>query len=385
MGYFADCLASALMSLGAAVRIFDFQKEGEEGLKALSGRSFRAVIDFNSKLPRVRIDDVPLTELIDAPFFDWILDHPLYHHDVLKAVRLSSDFHVLCLDEGHAAYVRKWYPAVRSADMLPLGCSKPAGSMRKRKNRLVFCGTYFDPQEIMRCIENSPDEIRDRSRAMIQLMLADPDMTDENACGTVYGKTGQDFPMKMQMNFLADTYIRFYYREQIIKELADAGVPLDVYGANWEIFRNKFSTTNTTNTMITTGTCGTCGAGFYSEVSYSESLKIQSGYSMVLNMMPWFKAGAHDRVFTAMSGGSMCLTDESDYMEANFEAGKDHVSYDLRNIGEIGNIVCNLLNSPERINEIAICGQEKVMKSHLWVNRASRLLEHIEEAESAGP
>lgn len=35
---------------------------------------------------------------------------------------------------------------------------------------------------------------------------------------------------------------------------------------------------------------------------------------IALNVMPWFKDGAHDRVFTAMLQGTAALTDDSRYL-----------------------------------------------------------------------
>lgn len=45
---------------------------------------YRAVFDFNSLLPRLAMDDgTPVIDLFDGPFYDYIVDHPLFHYNCL--------------------------------------------------------------------------------------------------------------------------------------------------------------------------------------------------------------------------------------------------------------------------------------------------------------
>lgn len=39
--------------------------------------------------------------------------------------------------------------------------------------------------------------------------------------------------------------------------------------------------------------------------------------------MPWFKQGAHDRVFNSMLNGAVCVTDTSGYLKDNFIDGEN--------------------------------------------------------------
>ncbi len=50
-------------------------------------------------------------------------------------------------------------------------------------------------------------------------------------------------------------------------------------------------------------------------------LKAISQAKISLNVMPWFKEGAHDRVFNSMLNGAVCFTDWSLYFEENMKVG----------------------------------------------------------------
>ena len=55
--FFSSCLGKALENAGIEVTWFDFQRQTMKDLEALCGRSFDAVIDYNSKLPGAVLDD----------------------------------------------------------------------------------------------------------------------------------------------------------------------------------------------------------------------------------------------------------------------------------------------------------------------------------------
>jgi hypothetical protein len=358
--FFADQAAEELRKSDCEVTMFECKKDGEAGLEKLFHVPFDAILDFNSKLPRLKVDERPVVDYLNGPVYDWLLDHPLYHHDVLKNIASRHDFHVICLDEGHAEYVRQWYPQVRSVHMMPLGgVEKNDMPWEKKKKDLIFCGTYVDPELIMSCIEKSPEEIRSASLNMIEYLFQHPDSTVEKACRQYYESKecmlkGAAFPLFMQMNFLADTYVRAVYREQAVSLLLKEKIPAKIYGPGWEELAIKI------------GIDKNCFSG---EISYKKSLEIQAEHGIVLNIMPWFKAGAHDRFFTAMSAGSLCLTDSSLYLEKYFREDIDYAGYQLSSMESLPEKAQWLLDHTKQMQEIALSGAEKVRSGHLWKNR----------------
>ena len=55
--YFARSLAKALTNAGHHAELFSCEQEPPEAMERFAGRSYDAVFDFNSELPRLRMED----------------------------------------------------------------------------------------------------------------------------------------------------------------------------------------------------------------------------------------------------------------------------------------------------------------------------------------
>ena len=109
--FFAHQLAAAFDDLGYETTVCEFtsQDDLDAVLSPFFGKKYRAVFDFNSLLPRLAMDDgTPVIDLIDGPFYDYIVDHPLFHYNCLMT--RAKNFHAIVLDEGQADYVKKYHP-----------------------------------------------------------------------------------------------------------------------------------------------------------------------------------------------------------------------------------------------------------------------------------
>lgn len=86
------------------------------------GEHFDGVVDINSKLPYfVLDDDTRLLDALGAPFYNYIVDHPLYHHPGL--VFPLQQYHAIGIDHRHCAYMKKHYPHLQQVAFLPLGAT----------------------------------------------------------------------------------------------------------------------------------------------------------------------------------------------------------------------------------------------------------------------
>jgi spore maturation protein CgeB len=97
-----------------------------------------------------------------------------------------------------------------------------------------------------------------------------------------------------------------------------------------------------------------------------------------LNVMPWFKNGAHDRIFTAMLQKSVSLTDDSQFLREEFTDRKELVFYDLKEWKELPGLVRELLRQPELLQNIADTGYQCANSAHTWRSRAHRLINLLE-------
>ncbi|MCM1264525.1 MAG: glycosyltransferase, partial [Butyrivibrio sp.] len=99
-----------------------------------------------------------------------------------------------------------------------------------------------------------------------------------------------------------------------------------------------------------------------------------------LNVMPWFRDGAHDRIFNSMLNGALCLTDSSVYLDEILHDKTDCRIYSASNMEELPDIVYGLLANPVRLQEMIDNGYALAKESHTWEHRAAVLHEIIETA-----
>ena len=104
-----------------------------------------------------------------------------------------------------------------------------------------------------------------------------------------------------------DLSIRFYFRAEVIARLADSGIKVHTFGAGWDMLECRHP-----ENIITAG-----------NVSSQECLDMISRSKISVNVMPWFKQGAHDRVFNSMLNGCRLCYGYKRISEDNFIDGEN--------------------------------------------------------------
>ena len=98
-------MEEALESIGCEVEYLELSHDDvdydclEDLLPEKEERSrYDAILDINSKLPYLTLEDgSPFLDRLNAPFYNWIVDHPLYHHPGLSFP--LKNYHVLAIDQ----------------------------------------------------------------------------------------------------------------------------------------------------------------------------------------------------------------------------------------------------------------------------------------------
>lgn len=364
--YFADSLARALTKAGCHVEIFSSEQEPPAAMERFVGRSFDAVFDFNSELPRLKMEEGSyFLDQIHAPFYDIILDHPLYHHDTLK--QELSDFHVLCLDENHKNYIKDCYPHIASASLFPVTGEDVAptdSSYPKKELEVLFPGTYTDYREIENSIKTCPSFLGELTKKLIDLMQEQPGLSQETALRHLLPSLEEaeiieeTFPLHMQACFLCDSYLRAYKREQLLLHLAKQNVPLTLCGNGF----GKSPLAAFSHIQI------------LEDVSFSDTFSLFRRSKITLNLLPEFKNGTHDRIYSSLLNHSLCLTDSSPLLKNQFKNGRDLVFYEYQNLDKLTEQIFDLLNSPNQLSEISQNGYFQAKENHSWQARAAYLL-----------
>lgn len=105
-------------------------------------------------------------------------------------------------------------------------------------------------------------------------------------------------------------------------------------------------------------------------------LRAMGDAKISLNIMPWFKEGAHDRVYSGMLSGSVVLSDRSRYMDETIKEGV--CFFDLKEPESLLRKTDEILNQEERSRKIAQEGRAYAEKQHTWEERTNVLIFHIQ-------
>lgn len=156
-----------------------------------------------------------------------------------------------------------------------------------------------------------------------------------------------------------DWAIRMYQRERVVEVLAASGQELYLLGRGWE---NHPSAGLPNVHRID------------DRIPYKDTLAYMGNARINLNVMPWFKAGTHDRIFNALLQKSVPLTDASSWITEHFTDGTDIALYDLKHLEMLPQITQRLLKDSELAEHIIQKGYEKVSRTFTWQNCAGWLL-----------
>jgi len=369
--YFVDCLADAFEKGGYHAEILDFEKVGEEGMEEALCGEYGAVFDFNSNLPQALMEDGRhYLDGFHAPFFQILLDHPMYFHAALKE-ELQEEY-VCCIDEGHVRYVEKYYPDVKKAFLMPIpgiyaGDFENLPPLEERKMDIFLPATYERPEKYEREIAQAIPDIQDGIWDIIEQLKTDPGLSMEEALEKMLVNQEMDCLDRkgkatvFHAHFLADMYINAYYREKAVKELLKCGIKLHVCGQGWEQFEGE----------------GKENLTVIPAVDFKEIGGLMQQAKIVLNIAYAFKNGCHDRVLSTMLAGAVSVTSRNPYMESHF--GEDElVFYQMEELEKLPALLEKLTKDEGRLCNIAGKGYRKAAEKYTWQVRAKELIKLVD-------
>ena len=314
-----------------------------------------------------------LWEQYDIPCYNMLVDHPLYYVDRFE--QLPKDSHLIAIDRDHEQFLRRYYGEYDILGFCPLaGTSLFTDGMEQTKEEWVsnrslpvlFVGNYNDYRQYESYITRINDEYTAFYRGIISELLHHPEKTLTEVARRHCVREMGELSTKgwricyQNLNFI-DLYIRFYEREQVLRAFVEAGIEVHVYGNGYETFEKVSSPF----LHIHGGTD-----------SYGCLTKMQQA-KISLNVMPWFRDGAHDRVFNAMANGSVSMTDDSRYLREILTDGRHLVYYDVAHPEAAAKEAKSLLQQTDKLYEIARNGYEIATGKHLFCHRAKWLLSQM--------
>ncbi len=298
-------------------------------------------------------------------FFLFLVDHPYYRYDWLA--EQHRNLIVSCIDRNHCNFLQKYYKNIDAVQFVPHGgnlSEKPPKPFADREIDVAFFGTCSASNEYKSIVDQMSEDIMKIMDATIARVMqgecipAEEILIQELRSGGIELSEAQLLELFVVLAF-ADTYIRAKQREKLILHLAKLGLEVHVYGNGWE----KDELAQYENIKR------------HGAVSYTEALDIMTNTKIVINKMPLFLDGSHERVFTAMLNGAVCCTDESGYWKQEFIDGESICFYDFQDLDNLENIIKELLLNLDKAGKIAQNGYDIAIHKHQWKNRAEQILE----------
>lgn len=304
-----------------------------------------------------------------------LMDHPLRFHPTMELH--PNRYLQLCCDYNHVDYVRTYF-----SEEVPYAAFLPhAGTFMEqeyvipyaqRKYDILFSGTYYKPQEQWLRIHEwftEEEPMYQFYRVMAEYMITHSAVTTEQAAI----ETIQYFGMQVSERQLKtifrcseplDWMARMYQRERVVQTLAEAGFDIWLLGRGWE---NHPSAGLSNVHRID------------DRIPFAQTLPYMADAKINLNVMPWFKAGTHDRIFNIFLQHSLPLTDSSSWIDQNYIAGEEIAIYDLERLEELPQIAQTLLEDEIRVQQMINRGYEKTSRNFTWVNCVDQILDIVQQ------
>lgn len=376
-GYFSRQIAEAMKEIGHDVFIYDLSRPWSSTEKFFrffeKGNTVLVNFNFHGMSGEVFFldeNDRMIWDALNIPSYNIVVDHPMYYHHFLEKV--PENYHHISIDRNHEKYMERFFPEIVRGPFVPLAGTelypnKSNTPIACRRYDVMMVGNYCAPKTFERFITRIDDEYTAFYYGMIDDLMTNPHRTVEEVAEAhlIYelGEVPEE-ELKKTMAALTfiDLYVRYTLRGRIVQELVDAGIKVHVFGDGWELLPCRHE-----ENLIRMNNLDSVGC-----------LKKLCQTRISLNVMPWFKDGAHDRIFNSMLNGAVCLTDSSVYLDSILHDGVNSSIYSLKQIERLPEIAGKLLADPERMQQIAEEGYRLAKSGHTWAHRARQLHNLIE-------
>ena len=386
--YFSYQLGKTFAKQGYLVFYYDLKDESTSAkrLRKFVRTKDTVLVTFNfeglEKEPGVYKEGVGyIWDEYRIPCYNIAADHPYYYHD--RLVDLPKEYHHISIDKFQEQYFKTFYPEFHHLGFLPLAgtelskeeendivleeCETCKEAENGRYMDVIMTGNYTPPSFCEKHIHWINEEYAAFYQGIIDDLIANPNQTVEAAelfaCEREMGHTPYDeIRIAMHRMIFIDLYVRNYWRGEAVKALVDAGIQVDVFGKGWEELVCEKPENLHIHPQTTSLAC----------LQHLQHAKVS------LNVMPWFKDGAHDRVFNSILNGAVCVSDNSKYLCEELEEGEGVCYYDLKELQKLPYIVQDLLQNKNKMQDIVSKGIEKVRKNHTWDARAKQIIDWIE-------
>lgn len=367
MGAALDEMIKGFLSKGCLVTIMDLLHDDAESLRLRKDwiHDYDLIFSMNMiGLELYKADESQLKPL----FWGYLEDHPFHLHSRLEMVK-GEDIIVSCCDRGHVEYIDQFYPGVKWTCFMPHGGFP--GYMKSvrfedRKYDVVFIGSLTNEEALEKELDKLRSTFGNGVDLLIERVLSDTTVELETIVKNTLFEAGSGFEKENFASIMSvfsslDYYRRFIKRKKLLEELAMAGIRVTIFGNGWEGLSERAQKTHQLMGSIDHHLIG----------------MIMGDSRFVLNDMPVFVDGSHDRVFAAMQCGAVCVTDRSGFLEELFTNEQEIIFYNANHPENVPDVLSRLMADHNKAEKIATAGRIAAQEQ-TWYNLAKDIIEIAE-------
>ncbi|WCN39196.1 glycosyltransferase [Aneurinibacillus uraniidurans] len=295
-----------------------------------------------------------------------LVDHPFYHINRIRAFDKSKTF--ICMyDEGFLYSFEKYIDNLMPIAQLMHGGSYAENVDPEKIYDVVIAGTINKPTDFLEQIDMEEGILKDTlvtiyKRAKNNYTVPVYDYFEEElkkigvSCNMIKEDANiNSFLTKMYL--LIDKNLRQSFRYNVLKALLEAGIDVQLYGncnvKELEVYDNLH---------------------IHGAIDYKELLEEMAKSKIVVQDLPAFLNGSHERVLSAMLNKALVLSNINNYCNGEIQDRDSIVYYDVNNLDDLVQQVEFYLKNDIERQKIVNRAYEIVNGKHTWKNRAEELI-----------
>lgn len=362
VNYFVDDLAESFNAFGYTSIIIDLLKDNYyvELQDQINKNNVRGFFSFNG----IGLPDVgKLATALRIPFINFYLDSSIYH---LARLQFKSDYlKIVFMDKAELQLVKEVLG--QEAVYIPHGAYTKVNpvEVNHSKEGIIFAGSICNPEVFRKQwlgLGNTLGKFYDDLLEHISNKECFHIIQDVDYILNLKGyELNKEQKKAIYLNsVLVHRYIRSYRRLKVLEMLKD--YPIDIYGHGWKSVPLQAKHV------------------YHGGIDFLQLIEKIRKAKILLNVLPEFIYGGHERIFTSMYYETAVITNYNAYLKTNFQDDQDLIFYSMRSLDRLADKVSGLLDDdPAKLARISQSGNEKVAAKHTWLNRAEEILKLIEE------
>lgn len=368
----ADEIAEGFRTYGCQTEVLDMQKE-DFLIQLTHCMEHREQYAFYFSLQAIGWEQecAALPQLRDMRRVGWLVDDPFFHEGRLVG-SAGTGAYVLTVQDAFTQRIREMYTKFDEVKTLYHGgfSSESVLPWEEREMDIFFPGSYTTREAAWEKLKAMDGVMGSVAQKVAQRLIQNGQARtwDEELRSYLdeiqFEMSEDEFQTLLRAFYPLDEFQRVCMREQMLETLLKAGKHVSVVGKGWNSYQGE-------------------GAGnleVLSEegVDITEVVRYMQHSKIVLHNIN-FVTGLHERIFTAMLAGAICVTRRYELLESFFEEGKEIATYSSDDPRQLVAVINDLLSNPGRAAAIAAAGRRKALQKHTWKRRGEQIAKWMDD------